>query len=256
MRVGAVVGGLELVVPAGCWIIAVNTTKVKCGATEAATLAESIADLATMMTIEAPDLEDSLVATEHECDTEYKRAVEAKLGEQEDTSWQEKHSKFIRAKGLSPEVWELPQEHARSPWVANVMGRRERQCLAYALKVTPGLTSVDVNQYIHRLFMGTEGVVGPLLPAGKVYMVEAERLLHGKEFMRLQSYPTTLIDNNAAGEQAGSKFLADIGGNMFTGTVYMALLLAAFAKLPPLLAPTPESEASVSGSDLAELARF
>ena len=217
-------------------------------------IARDIGNLATSLQIAAPELEDNLIATQAEIDEEYKRALSAKTGECEETTWQEKHSKFIKTKGQSAEIWQLQEPHCTNKWVNHIMSRRERQCLAYALQTNPEMTSIDVGQAIGRTTIG-DGDVAALLPNSRIYLPSVERLLHGKEGMHLQGYPTTLIDK--APKKYDSKFLADLGGNMFCGTVHMALLIAVLALLPPIAeSATGDSDGEASSQSASALHEF
>ena len=225
-------------------------------------------DLTEDIKIDSPDnLEDALVADEDEVFSEYCKALNRNVRET-DPHWQEKHTAFIKSKGMSPEIWRIPEPHCSSHWVVEVMTRRERQNLAFAIAQNESkyprkvhgakfeLNSVDVTPSIHRLTTGMGGIACSFIPNSKVYLMKQERFMLGKEAMQLHGYPTKrIIDNESKPDGTKTtmfpnEFLFDLAGNMFTGTVYMAILLAALALMPRIREPdSSESEPDASDAD-------
>ena len=80
-------------------------------------------------------------------------------------------------------------------------------------------------------------------PGGKTFLfhpmaegsskVPLNRLMLGFESLRLQGFPTEVMDKFPMEEQCTDPQLQDMAGNAFPGTVVLAILLGMYKHLPP-----------------------
>ena len=142
-----------------------------------------------------------------------------------------------------------------SPWY-QVLPQREKEVLAYGLKVIGRDRAIDTSQSLTRLQFskkcGGIDILPTICPKMNLFVpfpkpsndVMYPRPLLGRELMALQGYPCDeLFEEQVVNFSARlakdrrpahdvEPVLADLAGNMFPGTVVQALMLSTFLAMP------------------------
>ena len=106
-------------------------------------------------------------------------------------------------------------------------------------------------QTMGREFVSSDpNVIPTIVPNSLLWMVAQERLMTGFEALRVQSFPVNII-RKAIQLKYSDSFLADLAGNMFTGTVYAAFAIAALVCAP---GEVPPATATATATATAETA--
>ena len=91
-----------------------------------------------------------------------------------------------------------------------------------------------MSRSVDRMPKGHGAVIPTLIPKAKVVLMppvlEKPRVLHGAECMRLQGFPSRLLERLC--EDTTDTLLKDFAGNVFSGTVYAAVLMSFILHLP------------------------
>ena len=165
--------------------------------------------------------------------------------------WRDKNRRLLERDGIAVSMCVVPSSHRQSPWY-NILTPRQRMVLAHGFLTHGGaenrLEHCDVYQTMGREFVSTDpNVIPTIVPNSLLWMVAQERLMTGFEALRVQSFPVNII-RKAVQLNYSDSFLADLAGNMFTGTVYAAFAIAALVCAPGEVAPaapTATTEAAV-----------
>ena len=131
---------------------------------------------------------------------------------------------------------------AASPWY-DCMPPREKEVLNYATTVFKPLLSVECGQRIDRATIRQKGPLATVTPGSKTFLfhpmaegsskVPLNRFMLGFESLRLQGFPTEVMDKFPMEEQCTDPQMQDMAGNAFPGTVVLAILLSVYKHLPP-----------------------
>ena len=158
-----------------------------------------------------------------------------------------------------------PLKQTKSRW-AGLLTDRELQALGFEMVTKPGVEIVDVSQNVGRGIVSCNRSVPTLTPTAKMWLVNGgveasgaveshPRPLVGKEMLELQGFPTALISEEAGHMCVGDmgvadNLYADLAGNMFTGPLVLAFLIAIMCTIR-LPAEDDEDESADETSSIA-----
>jgi len=193
------------------------------------------------------------------------RRTEAKMKELEDLNdrrekevlWNNQHAEFLATKGITPAEAYAPLAIRQSPWYAT-LGAREQVCLGYAMKFMKEASVADISQSLNRITIGTHDTSPTCTPGGNLWFLSRPsedgeiRPFIGTEMLAMQGYPVE--EFTAELEKIGQTDQADLAGNAFSSTVYLAVLMAVLSVVPVATAdPEDDIEALAILEDLSSL---
>ncbi|CAE7413547.1 unnamed protein product [Symbiodinium sp. CCMP2592] len=186
-------------------------------------------------------------------------------------AWRQRHRDFFATKNIAWTEIKLPEVVQSSPW-ACLLTEREKEVLAYSLMKhfadvkasgTPSADSegrqfvaVDLSQRLDRARVtSSPDLFFTMLPTQKIWilarskegLVLHNRLLTGKESLRLQGFP------EVSELQVTDHQQQDLGGNAFASTILMALLLSLYSHLPQYMWTDKEQEETAAADDVERL---
>ena len=181
---------------------------------------------------------------------------------QDSSSYLHFHQEFLASKGISWRQLQPLDTVAASPWY-DCLPPREKEVLNYATTMFKPLLSVDCGQRIDRAGIRQKQPLATVTLGGKTFLfhpmaegsskVPLNRLMLGFESMRLQGFPTEVMDKFPMEEQCTDPQLQDMAGNAFPGTVVLAILLGVYKNLPPRVSCVEPQQGSNDMGDVMSL---
>jgi hypothetical protein len=142
--------------------------------------------------------------------------------------WKTEHARVagVIEAGRARQLERMDRESASTRWL-DALPQRQREALYCTLerrkKCEATLTSVDLYQSIHRVFLGHNDILSTLLPHSRIWIVREHRLLTGLESMRAMGMPLGILEA-AANAGTSDAVLRDLAGNAFCAPMRRLLL--------------------------------
>ncbi len=227
------------------FVVLLECATFACTLSEAQSLATSMLEVTKGLYTRTLPWHKFLFTTDHpSVQAELERKLASASGDLPDTTWQEFHKRYLDSQGMSWRQAMAPTETRSSPWF-EVLPSRERGVLGFKISQAKinkvALNGVDTSQRIDRAPRCSNGLICPLTPNSKIWLLAhwgvpkseewSERLMTGTEALRFQGFPTEWIASAPEEARPSQPQQSDLAGNAFPINVFMAVMLGVFSNV-------------------------